>query len=452
MEGSNFQDDYDYFTPALKDCWHFILGYILKPEDLHSLFYTCPIFSNMLHPRMMSDLIVPTMLKSVSLPKSSLLSLRAVNKGMKRTLDSFLNATEPDWLSESCTFSFSPEQPQRLERLEKFRNQFAAHVLQSPILSKHWHLRVRSRGPSVEQSVAFLQTFGHQISTLSITILTGQDLSRLLIHLPNVASLTLGIPGHIQFPPLDAEERHQPIHLPRLPLLTSLNFWSITIRNHKRRAIKTIFEHIIRRYGAQLEKLVFNSLTWNFIDLDDQSILNLRYLKIYFGFEHPDKKKKAFEKLSKLKAPNLHCLDLGGFVEAVIIISMPIISAVENFRESLQELSLPRQLREFFGKLPLCQVDPFTLKAAPEVKKLVVATEDLNSQIWFVFPYLLPNLEEKFDSGSGDGGDNPSQDVGMLRKMFGRFNRLKDWCLFVMWDRLALVKRLLLLLLKFSSY
>ncbi|ODM90759.1 hypothetical protein Ocin01_15920 [Orchesella cincta] len=54
--------EYDYFSPALMDCWPKIISFITGPQDLQALMNSCGLFYDLVEPRIFAELITPVLL------------------------------------------------------------------------------------------------------------------------------------------------------------------------------------------------------------------------------------------------------------------------------------------------------------------------------------------------------------------------------------------------------
>ncbi|ODM90657.1 hypothetical protein Ocin01_16027 [Orchesella cincta] len=423
--------DYDYFCPALMDCWPVILSYVTKRHDLRALTNTCRLFQDMLHARKMSKLVIPILMKNPCFGKSGILSCRLLNQEIKHNVDKFLRQTQPSWLKES----FDLKEPSRYQQFIEFAQSVNG---KSTFISKQLNIQMLDL-ECFDLAMILFQQHGHLIKELRLGIFhsmlpspIAQALIQALSLLSEVEKLDLSFLNFDHLGPndnLDQVEEEWNLFdgilvnsLPKLSALVELTL-TVDCSNSFNLCLPLagVVDPVLRMYGPQLSKLTCSESSFA-LDVDvgllNSHLTNLRKLEIpSLASNDAD---LVFQKLSQVTWPNLESLSLGRQLGGVQFTVYYAAHALANFRNSLKELRLGAMHGE--GAY-LCGVNPVYIYTFPRLTKLVVCSSDIYNGIWHVFRFHFINLEYlRFEQMNGEVVPIPY------------YNELKDY--FIMFPKL----------------
>ncbi|CAL8075953.1 unnamed protein product [Orchesella dallaii] len=442
---------YNFFADSFYACcWSTVLKYITEPEDLQALLNSSSFFREKLQARMISELVMPTLLEKEDFSKGDLLTLRLLNKGMTRTVDDFLLKDKPYWLRFACTLS-----PQRSQQLARFQNDFAPQILAGTLVSEFLTLSAPG-GKQMEVCVTFLHHIGDSVRNIHLEMLpapdirrygtvysvapTYQDLTRLLSQLPLLRSFGLTLTS--TFDGVYGEAESRAIAFPSLPELTTMkiSFPSTYTSVERKLPRRGLLLRLLQSYGGQLEKLSWDMssvLTLslpNLLSLDDEfslpvSVVNLSNL-VHMELSDLDDDETAdavFRVLSMQSMTKLRVLDV---VYDFVPVKGKFLPALMSVRESLEELHLPRlELRDVKEEEDESTHLNAFVKELPNLRKIVVRNVDMENAAWSIFRDLFPYLEElRFEPDltpySSRRFPDKDVDVTRLRLFFRTFPRL----------------------------
>ncbi|CAL8123885.1 unnamed protein product [Orchesella dallaii] len=389
---------YDYFSPALMDCWPLIFSYVRERRNLRALTNTCRLFHSMLHIRKMRELVIPILMKNPCFTMSGILSCRFLNKKIKHTVDKFLLQVKPSWIKRSFTLAEARDIQEFIDFTQETNGK-------SPFLTKQLNI-ITIDFTSVDLVIILFQQFGHSIKELHLGILHSirplpitEALIRALSHLPNVEFLSLRFLeiGHFEEDLDEAEDEWElfnDIPVASFPKLNELTELSISFGNMQHSVfpvpLNSFVGPLVKAYGAQLETFSCSEAVFALdidVDLCNTHLDNLR------KFEIPSldsaENDMVFEKLSQVAWPNLECLSLGK-ASAMRFSAYFSAHAFNSFKDMLKELRLGPILDE--GAY-LSGINPVCINIFPQLTKLVVSPADVYNGIWHVFRFHFVNLE-----------------------------------------------------------
>ncbi|CAL8138810.1 unnamed protein product [Orchesella dallaii] len=268
-------DHYDYFSPALMDCWPSVVGNLTAPGDFVSLANTCRPLNSLLQVKLAS-LVLPIVIKKGYLSRNSLLSTRRLNKESRQAVDDYLIGpsfkSKHAWLSSAFRLETKAE-------ITRFLEKFAECPLKNGLPSKLLRLGVYDT-ESLDLVADLLQRHGTHLKNFGVELFFAENISRICLSLtqlmslvPNAQSLLfkMGIRSGYDHRYPDPIE----ISLPPLKTLTNLTLVAQTP------GLTPLLEKIVHVYGPQLKELSLHPhLTGYEIKVSNWHLDNLTKLEV----------------------------------------------------------------------------------------------------------------------------------------------------------------------------
>ncbi|ODM89483.1 hypothetical protein Ocin01_17199 [Orchesella cincta] len=420
-------EEYNYFSPALMDCWPRIMSFITGSQDLQAVMDSCGVFYDLVESRVFTELVAPALLhKNGFLGKNGFLKCRQLNSTIKSAVDHTLRVTRyRDWSKKH--FESSVE-------FEELLHKAVAMPNATPFMLRSIELYTED-DEDMRSAIELLKSQGQRLDSVNFSLPREYQagplmtmLNEALRHLPQLRILHFMFT--LQFADRDEDrtmlEPIPPSGMPRLENLKELQMLSIPDEDEEDEEGEVgevpppapLIQSILQAYGKQLTSFSSDNFIYTLglgVDFFNTYLLNVEHCKIYGFDEIVDAEHGT---LAQVTWPKLESLDLFSFEQTITTAALQVLG---NFRTSLKKIH--------FGDVICNHLDIIQgAQNLPNVKQIVLSVSNIRKPIMLQgFPTLFPNLEYIKFLPSFANLNLPNPGLSVRNKYFDSYPKLKTF-------------------------
>ncbi|ODM91710.1 U2 small nuclear ribonucleoprotein A' [Orchesella cincta] len=378
--------DYDYFSPALMDCWPQIIDHVKRPQDIQAVMNTSDLFYAMVEPRVFTELIFPVLLHNESyLGKGGILTCRQLSHQIKAQVDYTLNQVPHPWIEDHLDTSEDIEW-----LMEKAKD--------LPDFNPFMHRSIETFYDNLDDlksAVEMFKAFGQYLTSVKFYLpneYRAGPMMELMIdalkYLPHLQSLRL-ITTQAEHGEDDRTllEPIPPSRMPKLNKLFKLQLLSFIDEDGGVGQRPAAFlQSFLNAYGKQVTNFSSNEFLFHFgfdVEFFNVNLSNVEHYKVY-NFD--DIVAAEHGVLSQVSWPKLTSIDI---FSGAISFTPEGLQTILNFRASLTEIRFPHLICEDIDQILETQPDDF-----PNVKQIILCPSNVGLPVVLRgFPRFFPNLE-----------------------------------------------------------
>ncbi|ODM98340.1 hypothetical protein Ocin01_08335 [Orchesella cincta] len=378
------------FTHEYLSCWEKIIDFTPNPKDVLALSNASPQFSAWVrkhNPSALLPLVLPIIMSSaITFTTKDILTWRLLNSELKQVVDDSLPEILPDAFADFYSFATADQIQRFLDHSESITGNpiIGKYIMFFPVNTEAWI-----------KGLQMLEKYGHFLEKLLITPFLNPmlPLPSALSYCQNLEFLSVGREWNKLPVP---EPNHQFLpqrYFPPLPKLTELRMHFD--RDEDLHVAGPLVYSFLRVYGAQLKTFkCFQNVIMCGISSEGFTALfpNLQELDIH-GLD--EKSAEVFQILSEVKWPKLERICFDEHWEINLRRKMGFtkhsVWALDNFRNSLKELTLPELDDKAFYEGP--GIYQGTHEHFRHLKTLSVCASNMESHMWKFFASRFNNLQ-----------------------------------------------------------
>ncbi|CAL8070562.1 unnamed protein product [Orchesella dallaii] len=380
--------DYDYFSPALIDCWPHALSFVTRPQDIEAVMNTSNLFYDIVESRLFTEMILPILLQNDSfLGKEGMLKCRQLDHKVKAVVDYTLLQKPQRWLQSHV--ESSEEINWLLEDTKELLPNFNPFMLRATEIYSDTVDDIRS-------AINLFREFGQYLDQITFFLPSEYEagpLMTLLIEalqfLPQLRALHLIFSGQREdFQDTSMMEPVAPSNMPKLDKLSELQM--LTFAGEHEGEVPppaTFIKSFLQAYGKHVTKFSSNNFIFDLdlgVEFFNNNLPNVEHYKVYDFDEITDAEDGI---LTQVMWPKLDSLDI--FTPSISV-DRDALQVLTNFRSSLREIRFPNLLCDDVNLI----LEAESGEDLPNVKRVILCPSNVNLPIVVEgFPKLLPNLE-----------------------------------------------------------